>query len=932
MLFSLRFQSQLRRTKPETTAALEKLLIDTVKRTGSKIRMEYRCFTASLAEEKLGLWLNIVLILEEFRLFLKQMTADFYGYACLLGRDNELGENGAALVRLLPVAGLTGSGIWCTPYVRQALDFYADFENVPWNRKEFFQINNFHSFSRDLNVSYYPFGEKIQDTLKQNPDQNVVLIGPDFMGKREEICRFYRQSLGDFPPLLVRFGSGGTGIACLWDALSGPIRSVIAEKNGGVLAELDALGIFLARERLGKEFSPYVLEKADRFFRLLLEIYSTAAMDRGLAAVLVLEDLHLANPETGNITAAACHALGRQYNLFIYGTCSGRPPYDVSSYGGYWEPLFHKVLRFTPDDFPARYFPELPEDLWEIAYAAFLFRRFFPGSLLADLFEEEGENPVMVSKALDMLLSLGVIDCTGDPLPRIYDFRYIAETRLGNRKEKIHAMVRNRLLAWAAAGKFRYCFNLLRILAELRTWRMPKQTSNLSPELILDTFKADLANETYGDLQKAIDESQLELIVTEPEQIPALRYIFRTLGSLLHGTEEEIRRCFTEPPPACTVPVYEVQIGADRAAFCLGIHDTKTASTLVKGIMVNCHNTPAGKILSRVYRLFALANLSGKRLGEALEYFSFAAEKAEKSKDFDELGINAYYTAGGHFLHGNIAKAERLALQAEQAACRAGRVSWADRARFLRGKLRFELGHYRDALELFEGLRNNPMGILSADAEQVLDAWIYRSRIYQNDWSAAVPGGTCRDALFFEIEAAYLEGDYQRALDFAERFLAELPLWGQDIPDRNSAGPELFLFVEQPDWRSGFSQCELYLLPQKNFWGPLISAYRNLALCRVGQPGTAFGEEARQNMRRIIQDGRLSEMDPNNAFFFYAWYCVLEESGAEMVDMNTAVSMAFKRLQSRASRIDDPDIWSSFLNLHYWNSALGEAAKKHKLI
>jgi tetratricopeptide (TPR) repeat protein len=891
--------------------------------------MEYRCFTVSFDEETLGLWLNIVLILEELQLSLKQVAAEFYRYACLLGRDSEIGGNGASLVRLLPAAGLTGSGIWCTPYARQGLNFYADFEDVSRGGKNggFFQIKSFHSFTRDQNSSYYPFSGKIQDTLRQNPDRNAVLTGPDFMGKREGIFRFYRQRLEDFPPLLVRFGSGGTGVACLWDTLTGPIRSVAAEKNGGVLSELDALGGFLARERLGNEFSPYILEKADRFFRLLLEIYSAAAKDRGLAAILVLEDLHLANPKAGNIVAAACHDLGRQYTIYIYGTCS-----SGAAYGAYWEPLFHQVFPFTPDDFPALHPPELPEDLWAITYAAFLFRRFFPGPLLADLLKEEGENPVMVSRALDILLSLGIIDCTADPLPRIYDFQYLAEIHLGSRKEKIRAMVRNRLLDWVAAGKFRYCFNLLRILAELGALETPGQSPGVSPELILDTFKADLANGTYGDLQKAIDESRLDLIVAEPEHIPVLLSIFRTLGSLFHGTEEEIRRCFADPPPECTVPVYKVQTGLDRAAFCLGIHDTKTASALAKGIMVDYHNSPAEKGLSRAYRLFALTNLSGKRLSEALDYFSFAVEKAEKSEDFDELGIAAYYTAGGHFLHGNIARAERLALQSERAACRAGRVSWADKARFLRGKLRFESGRYRDALELFEGLRNNPMGILSADAEQVLDAWIYRSRIYQNDRDAAVSGGTCRDILLFEVEAAYLGGDYQRALDLADRFLAGLPVRSQDIPDRSLSGPELFLFIEQPDWRSGFSQCELYVLPPKDFWGPLISAYRNLALCRAGQPGTAFGEEARQNMQRIIQDERFSEMNPNNAFFFYAWYRVLEESGAEGVDMNTAVSVAFKRLQRRASRIDDPDTWRSFLNLHYWNNALCETAKKHKLI
>jgi hypothetical protein len=85
-------------------------------------------------------------------------------------------------------------------------------------------------------------------------------------------------------------------------------------------------------------------------------------------------------------------------------------------------------------------------------------------------------------------------------------------------------------------------------------------------------------------------------------------------------------------------------------------------------------------------------------------------------------------------------------------------------------------------------------------------------------------------------------------------------------------------------------------------------------------------------MQRVLRDERLSEMDPCDAFYFYAWYQVLKESGAAQVDMNTAVSMAFKRLQRRASRIDDPRIRQAYLTQPYWNSALSLAAREHKLI
>jgi hypothetical protein len=140
---------------------------------------------------------------------------------------------------------------------------------------------------------------------------------------------------------------------------------------------------------------------------------------------------------------------------------------------------------------------------------------------------------------------------------------------------------------------------------------------------------------------------------------------------------------------------------------------------------------------------------------------------------------------------------------------------------------------------------------------------------------------------------------------------------------------DYFLYTEQPDWRSGFAQCELLLLPQKEFWDRMISTYHSLALCRISNAG---GEAAVQNMQRILRDERLSEMDPNDAFYFYAWYRVLEESNSPQVDMNTAVSMAFKRLQRRASHIDDVEIRRAYLSGPRWNSALSLAAKEYKLI
>ena len=78
--------------------------------------------------------------------------------------------------------------------------------------------------------------------------------------------------------------------------------------------------------------------------------------------------------------------------------------------------------------------------------------------------------------------------------------------------------------------------------------------------------------------------------------------------------------------------------------------------------------------------------------------------------------------------------------------------------------------------------------------------------------------------------------------------------------------------------------------------------------------------------------------DSNNSslafdvFYYYSYYLILSGASTLEVDKNTALSIAFKKLQSRASRIDDLETKRSFLGKHFWNSALFDAAKENRLI
>jgi hypothetical protein len=124
----------------------------------------------------------------------------------------------------------------------------------------------------------------------------------------------------------------------------------------------------------------------------------------------------------------------------------------------------------------------------------------------------------------------------------------------------------------------------------------------------------------------------------------------------------------------------------------------------------------------------------------------------------------------------------------------------------------------------------------------------------------------------------------------------------------------------------------MLLFSPKDLFTRLSSTYRALALAKLSAGDSSTGEMALDTMRRIIREERRPQTDPNDVFYYYSHYRVLQETGAVEVDMDTAVSIAFKRLQSRASHIDDIKTKPAYLSLNYWNDALGQAAKARRLI
>ncbi|MDR1128575.1 MAG: ATP-binding protein, partial [Treponema sp.] len=759
MLFFLRFKAQLRRTRPDTIFRLEKSVTGAVEAAGGKITGERRLLAASFDENALGFWLDMLLLIENALQSLDRAAGDLYGYALVLGRDME--EDSAERICRLLSGGRRGGGVWLDTMAKKGLSPYAIIDKNDFTAKEgrslrpqdraliqgFVRLEGLKNFS-GVRPHCFPLDDTIQRALAQNARRNAVLLGPDFSGKRHGIYRFYQdlfpaQAAGEVSPLIIRFDTGG--ISCLADALTPRLHALIAGSSPReMLEELDLLGTALFRDRLRDEISPGGVQQGRRFFRLLLEAFVPAAKKRGAPPLIILENIHRADADAARIFLDAYAAFPGKQGLLILGTCSDEAP-DVEDQLKFWGGVFPRVIKLNAGDISGQEAPDLPPDLEETGYALALLGRFFPGTLFPRLFEEAGKTPAMLSRALLLLAYLGFVDTPDDPRPRIGKFMSRMDRAPGARKEKIRAMTRNRLLDWVGRNRLNPCFRLLEALAELG--------GTAGDELILQSISSDLINGTYAGIDRALAEKRLEKIAGA-ERVEAVRFIIKTHKALYHGDERAIRAAFQDVPPDCAFsPVLKAQVLANLSAFHLGSRDIGSAGETVKeGILLS--QGKSGAVLAQSYRLFSLVNIFRQRMGETLDYLGFAVDHAGKSGNSHELVISAYYAASAHFLFGNISRAQRLAVQAETEALVSGNNDWADRSRFLRGRLWFETGRYREALEIFEALSGNSAG--QREKEGLLAAWTYRAKVYLQHPLLPKPAGGCPDADLFEIEAAYL--------------------------------------------------------------------------------------------------------------------------------------------------------------------------------
>jgi tetratricopeptide (TPR) repeat protein len=900
IVFFIKFQSQLRRTRPVIFDALERTIITSAQLSGGNTRRAFHCIIADFDETTLGFWIDIFSCLETVHKALSKVSSELYGFTCLISRFED--EDIIPFVlRSMPSSG-KASGIWCSDFVKNALRYFASFgqSSISARKQTFSEIEKiqFPEAGKQKNS----WRARLEETRPYEQGKGVVLLGKAYTGKRNSLRRYCVESGRGFIPLMVSFGTGGAGLSCLINAYTPAVRALFRRHKIKIYEETDVLYEALAKERLREEIPAHNLQKALQFFHLLFTAYCEAAALMKAKPVLILENIERADVHTRNIVIKTCEAAGKQGGALLYGTCSA--PEVPAQFEG----VFNGRLR--DEAAAAAVFKgfNISPSLLEIAYACKLFNKYFPSYIFIELFEEQGKNRTTLKRTLELLFQNNIISSVDNPEINLAHFTEEAEAALGRRGEYIRSLIADILLSHLKRGILSASYNFLEALCELGR--------AISDETALEAVHADTISGLHVCLDAAIESGSFNEIAAQ-ERAPALIRYYKTLKSLLFAGEPEIMETFRSLKPVNPKnPLYKLRMLTIEASYKIGVHNTAQALEAVKESMLINQNNGGSLKIAHVYRLFSLINLSKKELNDALDYIAFAIDEAQKNGDVYELIASSYYAANIQFIYGNISKAQRLIKRAEKAAVLDGRTGWALRCAFFLGRLHFETGNYKGALALFKTLLEKNGADAGAPFTAAVEAWIFRTELYLYQCMPNKPEVLNADGRLFELEALYLTGNYSKAVKLADHFLHNLP-------------KEKFLFLEQPDWESGFSQCELLEFSQKEFWSRLCTVWKTLSVCRLEK---AAGEETIRQMQEITYYERFNDCDPFAPFYFFANYRVLNESKRAEIDKNTAISIAFKRLKHRAGRIDDIEIRRMFLTNQYWNKILFQTAKEYKLI
>lgn len=644
--------------------------------------------------------------------------------------------------------------------------------------------------------------------------------------------------------------------------------------------------------------------------RISLSLYTDYVTDpvslfRNLVCTCPVADTNAQlNDEELALFAETRHAMD------MYGQCrfsSGQPDYRISACLEYLE-LFFRTLKASPTkcvpvtmygskplppafdsildimgeqcDFSALNEPvflpadlkNMPEDLLDLAYLVYRSIRYLYIDELTSFF-------VFLGKQADFLESLGAWLHSYGILADAKDFRSLNPVlfskigvKLGDRKNELNRHLARFLWYQYEHGYLQPVFALFEVLADL---------GFAAP----DSF---LVNTLYH-----VNDIETELAA--------------------------IRDRFKNPELADAVQILE----AARKKYDEGSFDE--SSVLVKDVL---HTFQKETVLAGEYRalsLIAMLSLARNNGDDSVVYLEYALDNAERMHDSSCVISTTFDMAIVHFIIGNFHFA-MCALDNVEKLVVAGYAKDREVSLlFMKGRIAFELGNYRNAELLFQTAASLASVHQIPESVALCRVWYARSLAHQNRYASAENilascAATIPEAYIFLLESGLISGHTVAGIAFPES-IAEL----FTSSDRWSS--EKFL------WKSGFAIAEdrcYGTTADTRIAVRMYEVFSRYYHCRFGQcndiPGTV------SDLAQIARSA-LEAKDPYAAIYYYICYDMgIKSDGVLPADTTTFLSRGFKYMQRRANEIEENSIREQFMQHPTWNSRLYRTARDNMLI
>jgi tetratricopeptide (TPR) repeat protein len=352
-----------------------------------------------------------------------------------------------------------------------------------------------------------------------------------------------------------------------------------------------------------------------------------------------------------------------------------------------------------------------------------------------------------------------------------------------------------------------------------------------------------------------------------------------------------------------------------KTLYWLKRDDRKEALSCAKNAVMLFQEKPAAAGLEDAYNAVGLAVLAAGNPEQAIDYFLISRER-------ESGGSRSLFLEGVcRFIMGNYTQAKRNFAQAAAFADERHARRWAMSARFMEGRILFELGEYGQAGAVFQLLLSDAANFQYLAPVSVVYAWLARTLVYQGDTRTAVrildKFKSCPEAVFFRAEADYFEKEYRKARDRLQPLL--------DFPYKGD-----FFLGDTPAWKDGFYFAENICIGNSGsaFLLQNLIRFFHAYLYGLG-PESSQGAEM---MSRLIRDEKTPRSDPFTGLYYYWYFKVLPEGqNAAFEDRLTVLGRATQNIQSRMSKMDSPSHKRSFTGKNYWNRLLMEDARQNNL-